>query len=164
MKGKKIFELNPIWTALFAFVPQITDFFSIPFTHRDVTSFYMNMFRENVEYRQSHNIVRQDFMNLLIQLMERGYVEPDDDKTTNISSIVSKLTMAEAAAQSYLFFAAGFETSSTTATFALYELAQHQDIQEKVCNEIDKILAKHDCLTYDAINEMTYLHKVINGK
>ncbi|XP_011705812.1 PREDICTED: probable cytochrome P450 6d4, partial [Wasmannia auropunctata] len=143
-------------------MPQIMDMFSIPITDPNVTSFYVNMFRQNVEYRQTQNVIRHDFMNLLIQLMERGYVDPEDEKeATNISSTVSKLTMTEAAAQSFIFFIAGFETSSTTATFALYELAQHQDIQDKVSKEIDEILAKHDGLTYDAVNEMTYLHKVI---
>jgi len=72
--------------------------------------------------------------------------------------------MTEAAAQSFAFFAAGFETSSTAATFALYELAQNHDIQDKVRQEIDEILVKHGDLTYDAVNEMTYLHKVVNGK
>ncbi|XP_011702923.1 PREDICTED: probable cytochrome P450 6a14 [Wasmannia auropunctata] len=71
--------------------------------------------------------------------------------------------MAEATAQSYVFFVAGFETSSMTATFALYELALHQDIQEKVRKEIDEILTKYcNDLTYDAVNEMAYLHKVVN--
>jgi len=164
VKGKKIFEFNSILLAMSIFAPQIMDFFSIPFTDREVTKFIMNMFRENVEYRQAHNIVKRDFMNLLIQLMERGYVEPDDDKeaTNNSSANVSKLTMAQAAAQSFVFFAAGFETSSTTATFALYELAQQHDTQDKIRQEIDEILAKHDDLTYDTLNEMTYLQKVIN--
>ncbi|XP_011875041.1 PREDICTED: probable cytochrome P450 6a14 [Vollenhovia emeryi] len=163
--GKKIFKLNSVVIALAVFVPQILEIFSIPITDRRVTRFYMNMFRENVEYRQTHNIVRYDFMNLLIQLMERGYIEPDmnDDKQeTNKSSTVSKLTMTEATAQSFAFFAAGFETSSTTATFALYELAQHHDIQDKVRKEIDEMLVKHGDLTYDAVNEMNYLHKVVN--
>lgn len=71
--------------------------------------------------------------------------------------------MLEAAAQAYVFFLAGFETSSTTATYCLYELAQHQDIQNEVRKEIDKIFKKHGELTYDAVNEMTYLHKVVNG-
>ncbi|EGI59272.1 PREDICTED: probable cytochrome P450 6a20 [Acromyrmex echinatior] len=160
---KKILEINPIWIALSMFAPKIMDFFSIPFTDRNVISFYMNMFRETVEYRQSHNIVRYDFVNLLLQLMKRNYVDPDDDKKiTNVSSTVNKLTMTEATAQSYVFFVAGFETSSTTATYALYELAQHQDIQDKVRKEIDEILEKHGELSYDAMNEMTYLHKVVN--
>ncbi|XP_011875040.1 PREDICTED: probable cytochrome P450 6a14 isoform X3 [Vollenhovia emeryi] len=161
-KGKKVFEMSPIWIPLFIFVPQVMEFFSIPFTDRSVTKFYMNLFRDNVEHRRAHNIVRYDFMNLLMQLMERGYVDPDDDKeATNESSTKSRLTMAEAAAQSYIFFIAGFETSSTTATFALYELAQNHDIQDKARKEIDEIVKEHGGLTYDALNEMTYLHKVV---
>ncbi|KAL6261403.1 hypothetical protein P5V15_006497 [Pogonomyrmex californicus] len=161
--GKKIFEEKPFWNALLLFAPQIMDFFSIPFTDKGITNFFTKMFRDNVEYRRIHNVVRHDFMNLLIQLMEKGYVEPDDEKDiTNISSNVNKLTMLEAAAQAYVFFLAGFETSATTATYCLYELAQHQDIQDKVRKEIDETLKKHGELTYNAIIEMTYLHKVIN--
>lgn len=78
--GKKVFELSPIWNALFMFAPQIMNFFSIPFTERGVTKFFTNMFRNNVEYRRTNNVVRHDFMQLLMQLMEKGYVEPDDDK------------------------------------------------------------------------------------
>ncbi|XP_011865436.1 PREDICTED: probable cytochrome P450 6a14 [Vollenhovia emeryi] len=161
--GRKIFEEKPLWNAMVMFAPQIMDFFSIPFTDRGVTKFFTKMFHDNVEYRQSHNVVRHDFMNLLIQLMEKGYVEPDDEKDiTSTSSNVNKLTMSEAAAQAFVFFVAGFETSSTTATYCLYELALHQDIQNKVRKEIDEILKKHGELTYNAVNEMTYLHKVIN--
>jgi len=79
------------------------------------------------------------------------------------AATTTKLTMLEAAAQS-LFYLAGSETSSSTATFCLYELALHQDIQNKVRNEIDNILEKYEEVTYDVVNEMTYLHKVVNGK
>ncbi|KAL6421544.1 hypothetical protein ACFW04_014293 [Cataglyphis niger] len=151
--GKKIFEERPFWNALLMFAPQVMDFFSIPFTDRGVTKFFTKMFRDNVEYRQTHNIVRHDFMNLLIQLMEKGYVEADDEKDVNDES---------SAAQAYVFFLAGFETSSTTATYCLYELAQHQDIQDKIRQEIDEMLKQHGKLTYNAVNEMTYLHKVVN--
>ncbi|XP_039312340.1 probable cytochrome P450 6a14 [Solenopsis invicta] len=163
IQGKRITNINSIKLAMAIFAPQIMTFFSIPFMPQSVTDFYIKMFRETVEYRQANHIVRPDFMNLLIQLMERGYVDPEDAKnTSNESSTVNKLTMVEATAQSFVFFAAGFETSSSAATFVLYELAQHQDIQEKVHNEIDEILKKHNNLTYDAITDMTYLHKVIN--
>ncbi|EFN62756.1 Cytochrome P450 6a9, partial [Camponotus floridanus] len=162
--GKKIFETHPFWTALSVFMPQIMNFFSIPFHKRSVTDFFIKTFRENMEYRQSHNIIKHDFMNQLIQLMEKDYVESDDMKDINNSSNMSRLTLLEAISQAFVFFAAGFETSSTTATFCSYELAQHQDIQDKLRNEIDEILKNHGELTYNAVNEMTYLHKVINGK
>ncbi|XP_072764620.1 uncharacterized protein [Anoplolepis gracilipes] len=163
--GKTMFEEHPFWSVLSAFMPQVLVFFSIPFLDRGVTKFFTQIFQNNVKYRQTHNIVKYDFMNLLIQLMEKGYVEPDDVNIDESSPTnINKLTLLEAAAQAFVFFAAGFETASTTATFCLYELAQQPDLQDKICKEIDEILKKHGELTYNAVNEMTYLHKVINGK
>ncbi|XP_011170634.2 probable cytochrome P450 6a17 [Solenopsis invicta] len=69
--------------------------------------------------------------------------------------------MAEATAQSFAFFIAGFKTSAATASFALY-LAQNEDIQDKLWEEIDEVLIKYGDLTYDALNDMKYLQKVID--
>jgi cytochrome P450 family 6 len=50
-------------------------------------------------------------------------------------------------------------------TFCLYELSLHQDIQERVREEIDIVLRKHDGkIIYDAIQEMEYLDKVVSGE
>jgi cytochrome P450 family 6 len=69
------------------------------------------------------------------------------------------------AAQALLFFTAGFETSSTTMTFCLYELAQNPDIQERVQAEIDSVSEQHGGkITYDSILQMQYLDKVVNGE
>lgn len=76
--GKKIFEMNSFWITLASLMPQILNFFSIPLFNRSIREFFVKIFRENVEYRQRHNIIKHDFMNLLIQLMEKGYVESDD--------------------------------------------------------------------------------------
>lgn len=78
--SKKIFCMNPVYLIMSVLSPQIMEFFSIPLTDRHVTNYFTKVFQENVEYRQVHKIVRHDFMNLLIQLMERGYVEPNDKK------------------------------------------------------------------------------------
>jgi hypothetical protein len=73
--------------------------------------------------------------------------------------------MNSLAAQAFVFFAAGYETSSTTMTFCLYELSLHQDIQNRLREEIDVVLLKHDGkLTYEGIQEMEYLDKVVSGK
>ena len=78
--GKRSVEMHPFWASLFAFAPQISNLFSIPIFDRDVIDYFTKTFRENVEYRQTHNIIKHDFVNLLIQLIEKGYVEPDDVK------------------------------------------------------------------------------------
>ena len=76
---------------------------------------------------------------------------------------VQKFTFLEAAAQAFVFFAAGFETSSTTMQFALYELSLNPEIQEKTREEILKVLEKHDGkITYESIYEMNYLGRVID--
>jgi cytochrome P450 family 6 len=69
------------------------------------------------------------------------------------------------AAQAYIFFVAGFETSSATMTFCLYELALNPDIQERVRSEINAVLEKYGGnITYESIFEMKYLDKVVNGE
>lgn len=74
-------------------------------------------------------------------------------------------TIEDFAAQVFVFFIAGFETSSSTMTFALYELAKNQDIQTRVRDEINSILKQHDGkLTYDAMQDMKLLGCVIDGK
>ena len=78
---------------------------------------------------------------------------------------VAGISMNCLAAQAFGFFFGGYETSSTTMTFCLYELSLHQDIQDRLREEIDVVLQKHDGkLTYEGIQEMEYLDKVVAGK
>ena len=73
-------------------------------------------------------------------------------------------------AQVFIFFVAGFETSSSTMSFCLYELAVNEDVQEAARSEVDSILAELDGdgqpqpLTYEHVARMTYLEKVLLGK
>lgn len=72
--------------------------------------------------------------------------------------------MEEAAAQAFIFFLAGFETTSTTISFALFEMAINQNIQDKARQEVDKIFERYQSVTYESVMEMTYLDTVIFGK
>ena len=64
-----------------------------------------------------------------------------------------------------MFLLAGYETSASTLTFALYELALHPEIQQSLRAEIMQVLRKHDGkLTYDGIQDMSYLDRVVSGE
>jgi cytochrome P450 family 6 len=70
----------------------------------------------------------------------------------------------DVAGQAAQFLAAGFETSGTTMSYALYELALHPEIQKRLRAEIMQVLNKHNGeLTYDGIQEMAYLDMVVSG-
>lgn len=77
----------------------------------------------------------------------------------------TRLTTMQLAAQVFVFFIAGFETSSTTASFALYEMAMNPDIQDSVREDINKVLEQNNGnITYESLLQMTLLTKVIEGK
>lgn len=76
-----------------------------------------------------------------------------------------KLEQGEIAAQVFVFFVAGFETTSTTTSFALFELAKNQDAQDKLIAEVDAVLLKHGGkVTYEAAMDMKYMDMVVHGK
>lgn len=75
------------------------------------------------------------------------------------------MSLVEITAQVFLFFAAGFETSSTTSSYAMYELAKNKHVQDKLREEIDRVTEKHNgIITYECILEMEYLTQVIEGR
>lgn len=121
----------------------------------------MKVIRETVDYREQNNVNRNDFMNILIQIKNSGRIKADDEA---VDHEVGKITFNELAAQAFVFFFAGFETSSSAMTFFLFQMAQNPDIQERVRREVENVLEKYDGkITYEAVHEMTYLEQAING-
>lgn len=117
-----------------------------------------------MDYRTKNNVQRNDFLQLLLQLKTLGYVK-DADNPDEGKEHQQKFTVEQAAAQAFLFFFAGFETSSSTMQFALYELALHPDIQEQLQQEIDANLAKNEGkFTYESVMNMELLDRVVDGK
>ncbi|CAG9791112.1 unnamed protein product [Diatraea saccharalis] len=105
---------------------------------------------------------RNDFIDLLLECKSKGILTGEsiekkkpDGSPAEASVELDDLLMA---AQVFIFFAAGFETSSSATSYTLHQLAFHPEIQKKVQSDIDKILTKHNNkLCYDAIKEMKYL-------
>lgn len=76
----------------------------------------------------------------------------------------AELTNSLLASQTFAFFVGGFETSSSTMSHALYELAQNLEIQDKLREEIRNVYDQNNgVLTYADIKRMKYLDKVLKG-
>ncbi|XP_055716561.1 probable cytochrome P450 6a21 [Phlebotomus papatasi] len=156
--GKKVFEFTPFeFLRMFflAMFPDLGRTLRMKFNKPEVSEFFMRLLRETTEYRQKNNIKRNDFLSLLMQIMNKGKLDDDDTD-------LGKMTFEELAAQSFIFFIGGYETSSSTMTFALYELAQHQDIQDRAREEVNKVLEKYNGeYTYEACMELKYIDQII---
>lgn len=74
------------------------------------------------------------------------------------------LTIEQMAAQTFVFFLAGFETASSLMAFCLYELSCHQDIQEQLYSKIQEAVdANGGKISYQVLMEISFLDQVING-
>ncbi|KAH0547296.1 cytochrome P450 6k1-like [Cotesia glomerata] len=150
--GRHMFEVK--WTTagrnlLSTFLPTIYQLVGCILRDDKTHNFLIDVTRNTLEYRKKNNIVRNDFIDLLLRIKNQGKID-DIEITDNLL-----------AAQLLIFFVGGFETSSTTMSHTLYELAINQHCQDRLRQEIRESLEKHNGkITYDTIKEMEYLDKV----
>nr|XP_034824229.1 cytochrome P450 6B6-like [Maniola hyperantus] len=105
---------------------------------------------------------RNDFVDLLLELAVNGKIVGDSIEHRNPDGSPKETEMEMdlqcLVAQVFVFFAAGFETSSSATSYTLHELAFNPEVQIEIQDEIDQVLLKYDNkLCYDAIAEMSLL-------
>ncbi|KAL7026326.1 hypothetical protein ACKWTF_013859 [Chironomus riparius] len=124
--------------------PSLAKKLKIGFTPKDVNDYFLKIFVETLERREKSNIKRNDFVSLLLGLK--------DDYTNE-----------ELAAEAFIIFFGGFETSSSLMTFLLYELALNPDIQDRLREEIMTGIEENDgILPYDILFGFKYLDMIVN--
>lgn len=144
--------------------PKLSKLFGVRFTDVDIGEFMIDTVRQNLEYREKNNVIRKDFFQLLMQLRNTGSVNVDGSWSTKASNEKS-MSVEEMAGQAFIFFAGGFESTSTTMSFCMYELAKNQAVQQKVYEEISSVLEEHNGnLTYDSVMEMKYTENCVDGE
>jgi cytochrome P450 family 6 len=68
------------------------------------------------------------------------------------------MSYEEIAAQVFIFYIAGSESSSSTVAYTLYELTQNEELLRRSQEDIKSTLDKHDGeLTYESIMEMKFI-------
>ncbi|XP_037036009.1 probable cytochrome P450 6a14 [Bradysia coprophila] len=164
--GVRIFERRPrdkIVRLLGFFVPKIVDKLKVKKYHPEIEDFFHSIVKQNIDLREQGGSLaeRKDFMQLLVQLKNQGYVTVDKSEEHEVDNATSterrKLTFQEVASQVFVFFIGGFETSSSTMNYCMYELSKNPHVQKKLHEELDNHLKSIDDLTYDTLSSMKYL-------
>ncbi|EFN69191.1 Probable cytochrome P450 6a13 [Camponotus floridanus] len=145
------------------YMPRIYKWLSVCLTPRDVTVYFMRIVKEIIIHREMNNMRRNDIMQALIDLRYKE-TKMKDAQSQNGTSESNDIVIDDKliTAQAFIFLLAGFETSSTAMSFAMYELAANPKIQEKLYDEIQTIYEKHGWFFFFTISEMKYLDCIVH--
>ncbi|XP_058462578.1 probable cytochrome P450 9f2 isoform X2 [Malaya genurostris] len=182
VNGKELLNFRSIKTVLrillFRVVPAIPKMFKMDIASSKLTAYFRDMIIENIKHRDDHGIVRNDMIQMLMQVrkgtLKHQVLEEKDTKDAGFATVEEssigrslhnrKWTDNELVSQCFLFFLAGFDSISTVLTFACYELLVNSDVQQKLYEEIvatDESLGGKD-LTYDVLQKMQYMDMVVS--
>ncbi|OXU20062.1 hypothetical protein TSAR_004866 [Trichomalopsis sarcophagae] len=132
--------------------PSLYNFLCPIMYDHEINDFFINTMIATMKHRKENNVRRGDFVDLLNDLKD------NPGKLDGIELTDTLLT-----AQAFAFFFAGFDTSATTMSHALYELALNKSIQNKLREEIKEELAESNGkLMLESLKNMKYLDKVFN--
>lgn len=178
-----MYDTNPMRTVRYLLTlicPKVFKLLGLSQIAQPVTDFFVNLTKATIAYRIQNNIVRNDFLQLMIHLKDQGkrvllpdildsfsegnkMIDIESPEFSNPSelSFEQLITEDEIAALLFNFITAGLRPSAGTISFALFEVAKNVIIQKKVHEDIDCAINKHKTWNYEALKEMTYLDQVI---
>ncbi|XP_055589830.1 probable cytochrome P450 9f2 [Uranotaenia lowii] len=181
VKGKDMLKFNMLkmlWKVIIMrSMPSLARKLKLDFTDAVFIKYFKGTIEDNMKQRKTHNIVRNDMIQMLMDV-QRGALshqqEEKDGKDAGFATVeesaVGKATHSrtwsnnELIAQCFLFFLAGFETTSGGLSFLLYELCVNPEIQQRLHEEI---LQTSDSLngqplTYETLQKMEYMDMVVS--
>lgn len=95
-------------------------------------------------------------------LSNRKQLRKDTDDALLIDVLLDSTDDKELIANDALSFViGGFHTTGNMLTWAVYFLAEHQDVQDKVYREISQVLGNND-VEPETSKDLVYLHQVID--
>jgi len=161
------------WFMYFS-LPKLANYLKLEVTNES-WKFFTEILRKALKERQESKEKRDDFLQLIIEASKGELASEEGDATEDAfekdaqlnNSKSSKITLNDdmAISQCVLFFVVGFDTVSSLVNFAAYLMAIHQDIQERVSEEVEKnIDEKTGNIEYDSFGKMEYLDKFVSGE
>ncbi|GJQ64937.1 Cyp6a9 [Trypoxylus dichotomus] len=134
-----------IKVSLCSSMPYFARWLGIPLFPPKNVKFLTGSIDETIKYRKVNKVARNDLLQMMMEMEEKSIIDNIDLKAQCIS-----------------VFLAGYETTSNSINFVLFELARNQDIQQKLRDEINQVLGEFDEeMNYEAIMDMKYLEMIV---
>jgi len=156
-----------------AVAPRLAIFLKLAMFDTEATAFFQATIHGAIQHRQNSGQKRDDFLQIMLEA-RAGQLKAEEtelssfEKEADVGNVVKgKVDLSDdvICAQSILFFLAGFDTTQTLLQFAAYQLAVSPDIQETLAKEVCQSYKKNlNSFTYESINEMEYMDKLVLGK
>lgn len=105
--GARVFDtsfINGIREFFQLMMPQLFHRIKLKTVDQDVEDFMFSIVKQTIEHRDRNKVVRNDIMQMLIQLKNDGFIDGTADQN---SVDKSKLSLSEVVAQAFIFFGAG---------------------------------------------------------
>lgn len=139
-------------------MPWVMRTLGIEFINADVRRIFTDLVLRNMDERQRMGISRPDLIDLLLKVRQTN--SDRHNRTKNGKRLWKDI---ELISQCFVFFLAGFDTSTWLLVSTTYELALNSAIQDKLIDEVDRMttMLNGNEITYDDMKKMKYLDMVI---
>uniref|UniRef100_B4MR39 GK21991 n=1 Tax=Drosophila willistoni TaxID=7260 RepID=B4MR39_DROWI len=145
----RAFDFTIIFT-----LPALATLARVKVFSKKTSEFIRNSINYVLSEREKSGARRNDLIDILLAMKKEAAAHPDKPNRAK--------EMDYLVAQAAIFQTAGYETSSSTMTLTLYELAKNEELQDRLRAEITDYFGDEDHVDYDKIQEMPYLTKVVN--
>lgn len=116
---------------------------------KNANAYFKGLIRKVYEMKKKDKVIRQDAMTDFMRCFE------DEGEDFDFRSLIGQM---------FALVGGTFETNSSVMTYALYELGKSKQYQEMLRKEISEATSKEGHLTSEAILDMQFLDRFLNGK
>uniref|UniRef100_A0A0A1XS29 Probable cytochrome P450 6g2 n=2 Tax=Zeugodacus cucurbitae TaxID=28588 RepID=A0A0A1XS29_ZEUCU len=158
-RGKEVFTFTWLrsleFKAIF-FLPIVVKLFRFKVFSKETTVFLRDLINHVMDERIRTGLVRNDLIDVLIKFKQEAEEELKEGKKPFI------LERDALAAQAAIFFTAGFETTSSAMSLAMFEMAHNQEVQRRLRAELLEAYKINDGkITYEMLMSLKYMDNVL---